>query len=81
MTKKATSKSAAKEPVQQYVVLTRISYKSMIPDEQEYIDPFVNPETGKIDPYHPDARRVTLEHMRPIDRNLLLMRNTLAKDK
>lgn len=77
MTKKATTKAN----VQEYVVLTRISYKAMLPDEQEYIDPFINPDTGKLDPYHPDARRITLEHMGETDQKLLLMRNIVAKDK
>ena len=77
MTKKATTKPK----VQQYVVLTRISYKSMLPNEREFIDPFVNPETGEIDPFHPDARRIDLEHMGETDRKLLTMRNIVAEDK
>ena len=76
MTKKTIKTAVSKK---QYVLLTRISYKSMLPDRR-IIEPYYD-EDGNIDPYHPDAPRVTLEHLGPADINLLIMRGILAEDK
>ena len=70
MTKKKTTK---KEPVQQYVILKPIMYKVMIPEEYEFINP-------AEDPYAPDARRITLEHLSKADINRVLMRRIVAED-
>ena len=77
MTKKKSAGPAVettKEPPKQYVVLTRILYKAMIPGETELIE-------AAPDPYAPDAPRVTLEHLGPVDVNRLLMRRIVAEDK
>lgn len=80
MTEKKEEAKPNEDPKQKYVVLTRISYHSMEPKKQQYIDPYIN-EKGELDPYHKDAPRVTLEHLSEQERNLLVLRKVLAPDK
>lgn len=74
MTKRKTVKSEEKEPGRQYVILQRVSYKAMIPAEREIIEP-------AEDPFAPESRRITCEHLGKADINRLIMRNIIAPDK
>ncbi|RKZ09236.1 hypothetical protein DRQ25_07175 [Candidatus Fermentibacteria bacterium] len=71
MTKKKTEVKVAP---QKYVVLRRISYKSMNPKERRIIDP-------AADPYAEDAPRVTFEHLSKGEVNKLVMMNIIAPEK
>lgn len=57
---------------QQYVVLQRVLYRSNSPDYR-LIEP-------AADPYAPDAPRVTLDHLSPAERNIVLLRKLFAPD-
>jgi len=71
MTKKKTT---AKEVPAKYVVLRRIAYKSMMPQEREIIEP-------AEDPYAEDAPRVTFEHLSTGEINKLVMLKIIAPEK
>lgn len=69
MTKKTVE--TKDEELQEYVVLRRISYKAMIPNERRIIEP-------AQDPYAEDAPRITLEHLGQVDINRLVMKKIVA---
>lgn len=73
MTKKQTAAQKEEAP-QEYVVLVRIAYKAMIPNERRIIDP-------APDPYAADAPRITLEHLSKADINRVIMRKCVAPVK
>ena len=78
MTKRKTDSSKEESekaaPLVQYVILKRVLYKAMIPQEFELIKP-------AADPFAPDAPRRPFEHLGKVDINRLLMRRIIAEDK
>ena len=71
-TKAKQGDPAAPATPQQYVVLQRVLYRSNSPDYR-LIEP-------AADPYAPDAPRVTLDHLSPAERNIVLLRKLFAPD-
>jgi hypothetical protein len=71
MTKQATKEQPKEPKVQTYVILKRLAYKAMIPEEREIIVP-------APDPYAPDAPRRTFDHLSKADIQRLVMRKCIA---